>query len=226
MRRMHKSDMCGVNKSLPYIAMVPLGCPQPTLSGMVPLCRCAQLFRPMCSRKSGVVKCISRNAVDAANILWLISGNPLIPLQPPTAQNTAFPAPRSQSWRAVHNTLPPPPARHKTPWPWCQRPVTDSILPGRCVRGIARGTPSPAQRKGSGMAGESGARLRPPLLFTTRRALPRRPATRTQALPAAGGVGASVPSTGRTTALVLFPLLIYHPTSAFNAAREEAGRPW
>ena len=37
MRRMHKSDMCGVNKSLPYIAMVPLGCPQPTLSGMVPL---------------------------------------------------------------------------------------------------------------------------------------------------------------------------------------------
>ena len=74
MRRMHKSDMCGVNKSLPYIAMVPLGCPQPTLSGMVPLCRCAQLFRPMFSRKSGVVKCISRNAVDAANILWLISG--------------------------------------------------------------------------------------------------------------------------------------------------------
>ena len=107
MRRMHKSDMCGVNKSLPYIAMVPLGCPQPTLSGMVPLCRCAQLFRPMFSRKSGVVKCISRNAVDAANILWLISGiSPFSP-QPPTAQNTAFPAPRSQSWRAVHNTLPP-----------------------------------------------------------------------------------------------------------------------
>ena len=76
MRRVHKSDMCGVNKSFPYIAMVPLGCPQPTLSGMVPLCRCAQLFRPMFSRKSGVVKCISRNAVDAANILWLISGNP------------------------------------------------------------------------------------------------------------------------------------------------------
>ena len=120
--------------------------------------------------------------------------------QPPTAQNTAFPAPRSQSWRAVHNTLPPPPARHKTPWSWCQRPVTDSILPGRCVRGIARGTPSPAQRKGSGMAGESGARPRPPLLFTTRRALPRRPATRTQALPAAGGVGESVPSTGRRPA--------------------------
>ena len=101
---------------------------------------------------------------------------------PPTAQNTAFPAPRSQSWRAVHNTLPPPPARHKTPWPWCQRPVTDSILPGRCVRGIARGTPSPAQRKGSGMAGESGAGPRPPPLYN-RRALPRRPATRTQRAP-------------------------------------------
>ena len=225
MRRMHKSDMCGVNKSLPYIAMVPLGCPQPTLSGMVPHCRCAQLFRPMFSRKSGVVKCISRNAVDAANILWLISGNPEKPdIHQP--HKTPLSPHRAHSRGARFTTpSPPPPARHKTPWPWCQRPVTDSILPGRCVRGIARGTPSPAQRKGSGMAGESGAGPRPPPLYN-RRALPRRPATRTQALPAAGGVGESVPSTGHTTALVLFPLLIYHPTSAFNAAREEAGRPW
>ena len=145
---------------------------------------------------------------------------------PPTAQNTAFPAPRSQSWRAVHNTLPPPPARHKTPWPWCQRPVTDSILPGRCVRGIARGTPSPAQRKGSGMAGESGARPRPPYFLQPGAHCQGGQQHGHNALPAAGGVGVSVPSTGRTTALVLFPLLIYHPTSAFNAAREEAGRPW
>ena len=112
MRRMHKSDMCGVNKSLPYIAMVPLGCPQPTLSGMVPLCRCAQLFRPMFSRKSGVVKCISRNAVDAANILWLISGNPLIPLQPPTAQNTASPH-RAHS-RGARSTTPSTHHQHAT----------------------------------------------------------------------------------------------------------------
>ena len=121
---------------------------------------------------------------------------------------------------------PPPPARHKTPWPWCQRPVTDSILPGRCVRGIARGTPSPAQRKGSGMAGESGAGPRPPPLYNPGAHCQGGQQHGHNALPAAGGVGASVPSTGRTTALVLFTLLIYHPTSAFNAAREEAGRPW
>ena len=107
MRRMHKSDMCGVNKSLPYIAMDPLGCPQPTLSGMVPLCRCAQLFRPMFSRKSGVVKCISRNAVDAANILWLISGNPEKPDSHQPLTKHRFP--RTALTVVARGSQPPPP---------------------------------------------------------------------------------------------------------------------